>query len=321
MIQSAETRLDGTTLIVRIPMRFQRRGGRKRIITPDDGQAHAGGCYVNVVLSSAWHSPREPRPRRGRNDEAAMSAEERRFFPVPDKPKVVLVLQGGGALGAYHIGCYQALAEAGYQPDWVSGISIGAINAAIIAGNPAERRLERLEQLWADISRPGGWGHLLVGDLRRWFNLGSAMEAITWGQPNFFVPRAPGPLLAAPGTPQATSFYDTGPLRATLLRLTDFDQINRGDVRISLGATRVRTGELVFFDSNRCAIGPEHVMASGALPPGFPAVEVDGELYWDGGCVSNTPLEAVVGDPPAVDTLVFIIDLWSGQGPMPTTMD
>jgi predicted acylesterase/phospholipase RssA len=157
-----------------------------------------------------------------------MSSDKRRFFPVPDKPKVVLVLQGGGALGAYHVGCYQALAEAGYHPDWVSGISIGAINAAIIAGNTAERRLERLEQLWADISRPDGWGHLLVGDLRRWFNLGSAMEAITWGQPNFFVPCAPGPLLAAPGTPQATSFYDTGPLRATLLRLTDFDQINRG---------------------------------------------------------------------------------------------
>jgi NTE family protein len=202
----------------------------------------------------------------------------------------------------------------------VSGISIGAINAAIIAGNPAERRLERLEQLWADISRPDGWGHLLTGDLRRWFDLGSAMEAILWGQPNFFVPRMPGPLLV-PGGPQATSFYDTGPLRASLLRLTDFDLINRGEVRISLGATRVRTGELVFFDSRRNKIGPEHVMASGALPPGFPAVAVEGDLYWDGGCVSNTPLEAVVDDPPEVDTLVFMIDLWGGAGRIPTTMD
>ena len=236
------------------------------------------------------------------------------------EPQAALVLQGCGALGAYHIGCYQALAEANIQPDWVSGISIGAINAAIIAGNSAERRLERLEQLWADISRPDGWGSLLTGDLRRCFNLGSAMEAILWGQPNFFTPRLPAPLIGH-GRPEATSFYDTGPLRASLLRLADFDRINGGDVRLSLGATRVRTGELVFFDNRREKIGPEHVMASGALPPGFPAVAVEGDYYWDGGCISNTPLEAVVEDPPEADMLVFMIDLWSGHGPLPTTMD
>ena len=249
-----------------------------------------------------------------------MRTGKTRFSLVPKKPQVALVLQGGGALGAYQIGCYQALAEAGIQPDWVIGISIGAINAAVIAGNSAERRLERLEQLWADISRPDGWGHLLTGDLRRWFNLGSAMEAIFWGQPNFFTPRLPAPLLGH-GRPEATSFYDTGPLRASLLRLADFDRINRGEVRLSLGATRVRTGELVFFDNRRDTIGPEHVMASGALPPGFPAVAVEGDYYWDGGCVSNTPLEAVVEDQPESDTLVFMIDLWAGSGPVPTTMD
>ena len=249
-----------------------------------------------------------------------MRTGKTRLSLVPKKPQVALVLQGGGALGAYHIGCYQALAEANIQPDWVSGISIGAINAAIIAGNSAERRLERLEQLWADISRPDGWGSLLTGDLRRCFNLGSAMEAILWGQPNFFTPRLPAPLIGH-GRPEATSFYDTGPLRASLLRLADFDRINDGEVRLSLGATRVRTGELVFFDNRREKIGPEHVMASGALPPGFPAVAVEGDYYWDGGCVSNTPLEAVVEDPPEAGTLVFMIDLWSGHGPLPTTMD
>jgi NTE family protein len=234
---------------------------------------------------------------------------------------VALVLQGGGALGAYHIGCCEALEEAGYAPDWVSGISIGAINAAVIAGNEPGERISRLETLWNDISRDDAWGGWLTGGLRRLFNMGSAGEALLLGQPNFFTPRIPSPLLAPPGSPGATSFYDTSPLRATLLRLADFDRINRGATRLSLGATKVTTGELVFFDNRRGRIGPEHVMASGSLPPGFPAVEADGELYWDGGCVSNTPLEAVLDDRPGGDVLVFMIDLWDAHGALPRTMD
>ncbi len=237
------------------------------------------------------------------------------------EPRIALILQGGGALGAYHIGAYQAMAEAGYLPDWVSGISIGAINSAVIAGNEPAKRLQRLEALWNEISRPDGWGRLLSGDGLRLFNTGSATEALLFGQPNFFRPRFPSPYFTAAGTPGATSFYDTSPLRSTLERLASFDRINAGKTRLSLGATQVTTGDLVFFDNSRQTIGPDHVMASGSLPPGFPAVRIDGELYWDGGCVSNTPLEAILDEEPAGHTLVFMIDLWDAKGTEPKTMD
>jgi NTE family protein len=239
----------------------------------------------------------------------------------PKKPKVVLVLQGGGALGAYHIGAYQALEEAGFRPDWVSGISIGAINAAILVGNEPDRRLTRLEELWHAISRPEGWTAPLTGAFHKLANTYSNLEALTLGQPNFFTPRLPNPYLAVPGAAGATSFYDTTPLRGTLERLASFDLVNAGPTRLSLGATKVVSGEVVFFDNTHQAIGPEHVMASGSLPPGFPAMVVDGELYWDGGCVSNTPLESVLLDQPAGHTIVFMIDLWAAQGAVPRTMD
>ena len=248
-------------------------------------------------------------------------AEPNRVANSKSKPQVALILQGGGALGAYHIGAYQAMAEAGFLPDWVSGISIGAINSAIIAGNEPEQRLQQLEALWNEISRPDGWGALLAGKALGLFNSGSAMEALLLGQPNFFTPRFPSPYMAPAGTPQATSFYDTGPLRSTLQRLASFDLINSGKTRLSLGATQVTTGDLVFFDNTRQAIQPEHVMASGSLPPGFPAVRINGELYWDGGCVSNTPLDAILDQEPAGHTLVFMIDLWDAKGAEPKTMD
>lgn len=244
--------------------------------------------------------------------------------PRAENYHVVLVLQGGGALGAYHIGAYQALEEAGYLPDWVAGISIGAINSAIIVGNPPEQRLEKLATLWHDISRPDEWGKLLPRDLLKWFNMGSATEAFLLGQPNFFFPRFPNPYFALPGTPGATSFYDTTPLRQTLEQLADFDLINSGPVRLSLGATEVTTGELEFFENQsrrKRNIQPEHVIASGSLPPGFPPIQVDGKLYWDGGCVSNTPLQAILDDQPDTPTLVFMIDLWDPHGPEPRTMD
>lgn len=238
-----------------------------------------------------------------------------------ERPCVVLVLQGGGALGAYHLGAYQALHDAGFLPEWVAGTSIGAINAAVIAGNRPEHRLARLEQLWDEISRPDPWDRLFAGPFRRWYNAWSHMQALCLGQPNFFLPRFPSPWFVAPGSPGATSFYDTTPLRRTLERLVDFDLLNARTMRVSLGATAVQTGELKFFDSTRDRIGPDHVLASGSLPPGFPPTEVDGKFYWDGGCVSNTPLQAVLDDLPDRHVVVFLIDLWNACGEVPRTMD
>lgn len=238
-----------------------------------------------------------------------------------NEPRVVLALQGGGALGAYHIGAYQALHELGYEPDWVTGISIGAINSGVLAGNAPEDRLSKLEKLWDEISRPDLSARWVPDSLMRLHNVASAMSAVAFGQPNFFLPRFPGPWMTPNAGPGAASYYDTSPLRDTLLRLIDFDLINSRRTRISLGATQVRSGELVFFDNERQSLGPEHIMASGSLPPGFPAVEVGGDWYWDGGCVSNTPLDAVLEDRPGARTLVFMIDLWNAEGPAPANLD
>ncbi|WP_375758812.1 patatin-like phospholipase family protein [Corallococcus exercitus] len=239
-----------------------------------------------------------------------------------DRPQVIVVFQGGGALGAYHVGAYQALEEAGLHPDWVSGISIGAFTAALVAGNRPEKRLERLEAFWREVSWPGTeWGSLLKGHLRQLFNLGSHMTSLLFGQPGFYSPRMVPPMLALPGSPEALSFYSTRPMRSTLRRLVDFDYINSRATRLSLGATRVSDGHMVFFDNTRGIVGPEHVLASGALPPAFPPSLIDGELYWDGGCVTNTPLNAILDDPPKRHAVVFMIDLFDARAPLPTAMD
>jgi NTE family protein len=232
---------------------------------------------------------------------------------------VALVLQGGGALGSYQGGVYEELAKAGYEPTWYAGISIGAINAAILAGNEPETRLARLREFWdlitSSIDWPLWFGN---GDLaRQSYNQFSAATAIAHGLPGFFRPRFPSPLMHPLGTGGATSYYDTEPLRETLLRLVDFDRINNGKVRLSLGAVNVARGNYVFFDTTQRRIGPEHVMASAALPPSFPAIEVDGEQYWDGGIVSNTPLYHVLEQCLGEDTLVFEVDLFSSTGPLP----
>lgn len=241
---------------------------------------------------------------------------------VQTRPQVIAVFQGGGALGAYHVGAYQALEEAGLHPDWISGISIGAFTAALIAGNRPEKRLERLEEFWREVSWPGSeWGSVLKGPLRQLFNLGSHMTGLLFGQPGFFAPRAIPPMFAVPGTPEALSYCTTRPMRSTLRRLVDFEYLNSRATRLSLGATRLSDGQLVFFDNTREALGPEHVLASGALPPAFPPSRINGELYWDGGCVSNTPLNAILDDPPRRHTIVFMIDLFEAQGPEPRTME
>jgi NTE family protein len=240
---------------------------------------------------------------------------------------VALVLQGGGALGAYQAGVYQAMVEAGLHPDWVSGISIGAINVALIAGNAPETRLDKLRAFWEQVSTPGipdffGFSEQwLRGDLARGFlNRLNAGSTLLKGAEGFFTPRVPPPYLFPPGTVEATSWYDTSPLRSTLEKLIDFDRINSGEMRFSVGAVNIRSGNFVYFDSTTHTIRPEHILASGALPPGFPPVEVDGELYWDGGLVSNTPLQWVVAGDTRQDTLAFQIDLWSARGEVPSDL-
>ncbi|HEY2048687.1 MAG TPA: patatin-like phospholipase family protein [Caulobacteraceae bacterium] len=293
----------------------------------------------------------------------------------PEFDCIALLLQGGGALGAYQAGVYQGLAEANLHPDWVAGISIGAVNSALIAGNPPELRLERLRQFWElvttnplvgvrregrDVQNPSApppttepvassarpatwidagaelWKKLLNadpwslgpaqafaprGDLARGLaNQMSAGVVTALGAPGFFSPRRLSPWFEPPGTLEATSYYDTSAAKATLERLVDFDRINSGATRFSVGAVNVATGNFVYFDNTTHTIAPEHVMASGALPPGFPAIEIDGEFYWDGGLVSNTPLQWVLEFGPCQDTLAFQVDLWSARGAFPRTM-
>ncbi len=245
----------------------------------------------------------------------------------PPFETIALVLQGGGALGSYQAGVYDGLAEANLHPDWVAGISIGSINAAIIAGNPPERRADRLRDFWQQITTdycsllPFG-GDVLEseGDFARAAtNQASAFSALLLGAPGFFEPRMPPPWLQPSGSMGATSFFDTAKLKATIESLVDFDRLNSGEMRVSLGAVNVRSGNFVYFDTATHVIRPEHVMASGALPPGLPAIEIDGEHYWDGGLVSNTPLSWIVDDIPR-DTLVFQVDLWSSRGKFPRSL-
>lgn len=240
----------------------------------------------------------------------------------PSAEENVLVLQGGGALGSYQAGVYEALAECGTIPNWVAGISIGAINAAIIAGNPPERRVERLRAFWDTASsRVTLPSPSRDGEARRWFNEFSAAVVAATGIPGFFHPRVIPPGVFWPDEPQSLSYYDTAPLKKTLLELVDFDLINdpKG-LRLSVGAVNVLTGNFVYFDNRERTIGPEHIMASGALPPGFPPVFIDGEPYWDGGIVSNTPLQYVLDTTPCGGLTIFQVDLFSARGRMPVTM-
>ena len=251
---------------------------------------------------------------------AAIAAERRLPFE-----RVALVLQGGGALGAYQAGVYEALAEAAIHPNWIAGVSIGAINAALIAGNPPQVRVDRLREFWTQVTSGGGWPcfsdpsfGLARGDIgRNFLNQMSAGLALANGASGFFRTRPVGPWFQTAGTIEATSFYDTADLKRTLERLVDFDRINAGGARLSVGAVNVRTGNFVCFDTATHTICAEHVMASGALPPGFPAIEIEGEHYWDGGIVSNTPLQWVVESEPRRDTLAFQVDLWSARGEFP----
>ncbi len=267
--------------------------------------------------------------RKGSPTPVGPTSKRKTHVPAerPQFERIALILQGGGALGAYQAGVYQALAEADLHPDWVAGISIGAVNAAIIAGNPPERRVQQLRAFWETVTQPnfgvpnvfagldihGEHMHAAVNQLR-------SLGILLGGAPGFFTPRMAPPFLHPPGSSEAVSFYDVSPLKATLERLVDFDRINAGGMRFSVGAVNVRSGNFVYFDSATHQIRPEHVIASCSLPPGFPPTEIEGEHYWDGGLVSNTPLEWVLDSRPRQDTLAFQVDLWSATGEFPRNL-
>jgi NTE family protein len=240
--------------------------------------------------------------------------------PTSYDKKVGLVLQGGGALGSYQAGVYEALAASEYLPDWVAGISIGAINAAIIAGNAPEHRVQRLRGFWQAITSPTRlWPSAPAGPLAAWQHEASALAALLFGQPGFFTPRPPQDWFSSG---KLVSYYQTSALKGTLERLVDFDRINDvGDMRLSVGAVNVRTGRFAYFDSKEITIRPEHIMASGALPPGFPPIEIDGEQYWDGGLFSNTPLEYMVDYYPRRSRVIFQVDLFPAHGRLPANLD
>ncbi len=249
---------------------------------------------------------------------------------LPAYERIALVLQGGGALGAYQAGVVEGLQEAGVEPNWISGISIGALNTAIIAGNPPDKRTERLREFWNTICQSNngfGLSPWVEQSLFRFNDLTRSslsamygMSAMMDGQNGFFTLRFPPPPMLTPGSVEQTGFYDMSALRNTLLRLCDFDLINKGHLNVSVGAVNVRTGNFTYFCNDRHHLTPEHFMASGALPPAFAPVHIDGEYYWDGGIMSNTPLGYVLDAEENSDTLVFQVDLWSASGHLPGNM-
>ncbi len=241
--------------------------------------------------------------------------------PGASRPeKIALVLQGGGALGSYQGGVYSGLAEAGYLPDWIAGISIGAINAALIAGNPPETQVAQIRAFWDQITETAwGWPTNPFDGISMLTQKIAAQNALLFGQPGFFAPRK---VLEWVSPTKPISYYDTSALKETLERLVDFDRINAAtEPRLSVGAVNVRTGRFAYFDSTKTTIRAEHIMASGALPPGFPAVEIDGEHYWDGGIVSNTPLAYVLDQLPRRSRLIFQVDVFQAHGQLPATLE
>jgi NTE family protein len=240
-------------------------------------------------------------------------------FRRHQKGQVVLVLQGGGALGAYQVGVYQALHEAGVEPDWIVGTSIGAINAAIIAGNARHDRLNKLEQFWSRVEQRHPWSRIPA-----WTGMPdqlSYLATIAGGIPGFFRPNLPAFFGAhVPLGQDRAGFYSTAPLRETLDGLVDFTRINTDGPRLTVGAANVRTSMMRYFDSRAEAICVEHIMASGALPPAFPPVNIGDEYYWDGGILSNTPTEVIFDDNPRKSSLIFAVHMWNPMGPVPSNI-
>ncbi|MGE0023191.1 MAG: patatin-like phospholipase family protein, partial [Hyphomicrobium sp.] len=241
----------------------------------------------------------------------------------PDRcGRIALIFQGGGALGAYQAGVYEALHEEGIEPDWVTGVSIGAINASIIAGNSRARRLDRLREFWNRITDRKIWHYTPDGDIfRQMRNATSSFMTMTMGQPGFFEPHQISPWFSPSGAKTATSHYCSSPLKDTLEELVDFSLINERAIRFAVGAVNVLSGNFIYFDNFNEEIVPEHVMASGALPPALPMIKIGTDYYWDGGVVSNTPLRHLLDNEDPLNTLVFQVDLFSARGMLPRDME
>lgn len=242
-------------------------------------------------------------------------------FSYTNIDEIVYLFQGGGALGAFQVGVFHALEENGYAPDWMVGISIGSINSAIIAGNSPTNRLAKLYQFWDIITNHDTPGVGASEKQLSFFLKQSAAEALLFGQQGFFVPRAINPWFLQKTKCTELSFYDTSPLRETLLEVIDFDYLNKANLRLSIGAVDIESGRLKFFDNRKEKLTPEHIMASCALPPGFPAIEIEGRYYWDGGVYTNTPLICIINDLPHKNKLCFVVDLFDSPGVIPECMD
>jgi NTE family protein len=253
--------------------------------------------------------------RRRPADRASIRKGSSPVFPG----QVVLVLQGGGALGAYQVGVYEALHEAGIEPDWVIGTSIGAINAALIAGNAPENRMPRLREFWSRIEQ--GSRQDLMSFFTGLPNMAANMATVSNGIPCFFVPNPVAWLSShIPLGVEKAAYYSTAPLRETLSELVEFDCNSTGHTRLTVGAVNARNGEMRYFDSRKEEIRIDHILASGALPPAFPAVRIDGDPYWDGGIYSNTPIEAVLDDNPRRDSVIFTVNVWNPEGSEPQSV-
>lgn len=257
-----------------------------------------------------------------RQEDGIAALSDDPVLTIPEQ--VVLVLQGGGALGSYQAGVFKGMVERSIPVTCVAGISIGAVNAALIAGNPPEARLDALKQFWERVT--SGMPNMMLpdeGPARQAVHIGAAGTVMAFGIPDFFQPRPVPPFFSPRGSMEAISWYDSGPLRATLDELVDWDRVNDGPVRLAVGAVDVETGNFAYFDTagdDPVRIDARHVMASGALPPGLPPVEIDGRHYWDGGIVSNTPLAHIFETQADQSALIFQVDLFSARGPIPKTM-
>jgi NTE family protein len=292
---------------------------------------HATGDGAGASRAHAEQAERiEHAEQAGRNPQAERAGRTHRRADIPGQ--VVLVLQGGGALGAYQAGVFHALHDAGIEPDWVIGTSIGAINGAIIAGNPGEKRLERLHEFWQRVTWQGGCNTGIGAGINEWpvgfcgLPVSVAewlrdLSIVTHGIPSFFTPRADAwfGLYGAVG-PERAAFYRTDPLRDTLASLVDFDFLNARQMRLTVGTVGVASGHMHYFTNRDMPLAVDHVMASAAFPPGFPSVRIGGEAYWDGGIYSNTPLEAVLDDRPRRDSVIFTVQLWPVHGPEPASI-
>jgi NTE family protein len=255
------------------------------------------------------------------NNRKPAAAKNSKIKPGASYDRIALMLQGGGALGAYQVGVYKALVEANCMPSWVCGVSIGAINGAIIAGNTPDKRVAKLEEFWSLVTRRANWPQPPTHDAARaWTSAASTWMTITMGQPGFFKPRLNLPWTSSPDAGHATSLYDTSQLRDTLLGVVDFDLLNSGTTRLSVGAVNVETGNNIFFDTQHERLTPEHIMASGALPPALPMVKIGNAHYWDGGIVSNTPLQYLLDQEEDLSALVFQVDLFNARGPLPANL-